>query len=65
MVVLKEFLPAEATEEDIIHALFQVKYAHNLELIRPNMGIFIKGIKQILPNADGKLVAQIVQKYLN
>jgi hypothetical protein len=29
------------------------------------MGVFIKRIKEMLPNADGKLVSQVVMKNLN
>lgn len=65
MVILKEFLPAEATEEDILKAFIQVKDTSGFEAIKKNMGLFVKGIKTLLPTADGKLVAQIVQKYLS
>lgn len=65
IMVLKEFLPAEATEEDIIRAFLQVKDANGLEPIKKNMGVFVKEIKKILPTADGKLVAMTVQKHLS
>lgn len=65
IMVLKEFLPAEATEEDIVKAFLQVKDANGLEPIKKNMGVFVKEIKNALPTADGKLVAMTVQKHLS
>lgn len=65
IMVLKEFLPAEATEEDIFRAFLQVKEVNGLEPIKKNMGVFVKEIKKALPTADGKLVAMTVQKYLS
>ena len=64
IVVLKEFLPAEATEEDILKCFNDVIGQDGFEPIKKNMGIIIKTIKGSLPSADGKLVAQIVQKRL-
>ena len=65
MVILKEFLPAEATEEDILKCFNDVIGQDGFEPIKKNMGIIIKTMKGFLPNADGKLVATIVQKYLS
>ena len=65
IMVLKEFLPAEATEEDIVRTFLQVKDANWLEPIKKNMGVFVKEIKKALPTADGKLVAMTVQKHLS
>lgn len=65
IMVLKEFLPAEATEEDIVRAFLQVKDANRMEPIKKNMGVFVKEIKKALPTADGKLVAMTVQKHLS
>ena len=65
IMVLKEFLPAEATEEDIVRAFLQVKEVNGLEPIKKNMGAFVKEIKKLLPTADGKLVAMTVQKHLS
>ena len=65
MVVLKEFLPAEASEEDIVRVFLQVKDINGWEPIKKNMGLFVKEIKKALPSADGKLVAQTVQKHLS
>lgn len=64
MVILKEFLPAEATEEDILKCFNDVIGQDGFEPIKKNMGIIIKTIKGSLHSADGKLVAQIVQKHL-
>lgn len=65
MVILKEFLPAEATEEDIVRVFLQIKDANGWEPIKKNMGLFVKEIKKALPTADGKLVATTVQKHLD
>lgn len=65
MLVLKEFLPSEATEEDILRCFNDVIGQDGIEPIKKNMGTIIKMIKSSLPNADGKLVATIVQKYLS
>ena len=65
MTVLKEFLPAEATEEDIVRVFLQVKDINGWEPIKKNMGLFVKEIKKMLPTADGKLVATTVQKHLS
>lgn len=65
IMVLKEFLPAEATEEDIVRAFLKVKDANGIEPIKKNMGVFVKEIKKALPTADGKLVAMTVQKHLS
>lgn len=65
MTVLKEFLPAEATEEDIVRVFLQVKDINEWEPIKKNMGLFVKEIKKALPTADGKLVATTVQKHLS
>lgn len=64
MTVLKEFLPAEATEEDILKCFNDVIGQDGVEPIKKNMGTIIKMIKSFLPNADGKLVAQVVQRNL-
>ena len=64
MTVLKEFLPAEATEEDILKCFNDVIRQDGVEPIKKNMGTIIKTIKGFLPTADGKLVAQVVQRYL-
>ena len=65
LLVLKEFLPAEASEEDIVRVFLQVKDVNGWEPIKKNMGLFVKEIKKSLPSADGKLVAQTVQKHLS
>lgn len=61
--ILKEYLPKPATEEEIVFAFGNIEL--DIEPIKKNMGVFIKRIKEMLPNADGKLVSQIVMKNLN
>ena len=62
--VLEEFLPKAATDIDILHTFSQVKEANGWVAEKKNMGLFVKAIKAALPNADGKLVAQVVQNQL-
>ena len=61
--ILKSYLPKPATEEEIVFAFGNIEL--DVEPIKKNMGIFIKRIKEMLPNADGKLVSQVVMKNLN
>lgn len=60
--ILKEYLPKPATEEEIVFAFGNIEL--DVEPIKKNIGVFIKRIKEMLPNADGKTVSQIVQKNL-
>lgn len=60
--ILKGYLPKPATEEEIAFAFGNIEL--DVEPIKKNMGVFIKRIKEMLPNADGKLVSQVVMKNL-
>ena len=60
--ILKSYLPKPATEEEIVFAFRNIEL--DIEPIKKNMGVFIKRIKEMLPNADGKLVSQVVMKNL-
>lgn len=66
--ILKSYLPKPATEEEITQTFLWVREGAGdtepLEPIKKNMGVFIKRIKEMLPNADGKLVSQVVMKNL-
>lgn len=62
--VLKDLLPQPATEEDIKKCFYDVIGQDGIEPDKKNMGLIIKTIKSCLPNADGKMVAQIVSKNL-
>ena len=64
VAVIKEFLPAEVTAEQIEYVVENIVLSHVIEPIKKNMGAIIKAVKETLPTADGKLVAQIVQKHL-
>lgn len=63
LLIIKEYLPKEITEQQIIGAYDNV-LMNGVEPVRKNMGIFIKKIKEKYPTADGKLVATIVSKNL-
>lgn len=65
MMILKEFLPKEATEEEILAVYEQVLIDKDLTPEKKNMGTIIKCIKEMLPAADGKMVATIVQSRLS
>lgn len=60
--ILRGYLPKPATEDDIVFAFGNIEL--DVEPIKKNMGVFIKRIKEMLPNADGKLVSQVVMKNL-
>lgn len=66
--ILKSYLPKPATEEEITQTFLWICEgagdAEPLEPVKKNMGVFIKRIKEMLPNADGKLVSQVVMKNL-
>lgn len=62
--ILLEYLPTEATAEEIANA-FNTIVSNGLEAVKKNMGSLIKGIKVILPTADGKKVADFVKAKLN
>ena len=59
---LEEFLPKEATLEEIKAAVEQ-----NIEprMTMKDMGNLIKTVKSMFDNVDGKLVADTVKEYLN
>lgn len=57
---IEQFLPQESTPEDIQKCINNCE----LELIKPNMGKIIKYIKECLPSADGKMIADIVKQNL-
>ena len=61
--IIESLLPVAASEEDIQNAFDTIK-AEGIEPVKKNMGVFIKQIKQMLPNADGKTVSTIVAKNL-
>ena len=65
ITIIKEFLPEEATEEEIINTLTDICNNEHIACDKRNMGILIRKVKEALPNADGKLVAQTVQKNLS
>lgn len=61
--ILSEFIPQAASEDEITNAFIEI--AKEVEPIKKNMGTFVKRIKELLPNADGKTVSQIVMKKIN
>lgn len=64
MKIIQEFLPAEVTPEQIKEA-FNAVLGTGIEPIKKNMGLFIRGIKEKLPTADGKSVSTYVSQNLS
>lgn len=62
--IIKEFMPAEVTAEQIEFVVENIVLSRVIEPVKKNMGQIIKAVKETLPTADGKLVAQLVQKHL-
>lgn len=67
--IMEEFLPAPVTEADIKIIVEEVIKgcggAAPVEPIKKNMGLIIKSVRILLPNADGKLVSKVVGEHLN
>ena len=61
--VLIEFLPKPVTEEELNNAITEA--IANIEPIKKNMGLIIKEVKVKYPQADGKILATLVQKVLH
>lgn len=60
--VLIEFLPRPVTEEELNSAITEI--ITNIEPIKKNMGLIIKEVKVKYPQADGKILAKLVQSKL-
>ena len=54
----------EQAQALIDNAFHDAQTANGWEAEKKNMGLFVKAIKAALPNADGKMVAQVVQSQL-
>jgi len=61
LAIIKEFLPAEVTEDQIKEAINEVVIS-GVTLERKNMGVFMKQIKQKYPMADGKVVSTMLNQ---
>ena len=61
--VLDEFIPTEATEEDVKKYLDQL--ATRIEFIQKNMGLIIKDVKGTFKVVDGAMVAKLVKERIN
>lgn len=61
--VLDEFIPAEATEEDVKKYLDQL--ATRMEFIQKNIGLIIKDVKGAFKIVDGAIVAKLVKERIN
>lgn len=61
---IKELLPKEATPEEIKSTILSLLKTETPVIDKKEMGKVIKEVKQALPNADGKLVSEIVKSYV-
>lgn len=57
--IISEFLPKLVTEEELTNAVNEVILT--IEPIKKNMGLIIKEVKAKYPQADGKILAKLVQ----
>lgn len=62
---IEGFLPKPATEAEILGAIDDAIVTMKIEPIKKNMGQVIKMVKAALPNADGKLVSELVKEQLD
>lgn len=60
---LEPFIPAAATEDDI-RKYIDSFIDSDAGITQKQMGIVIKAVKDALPNADGKMVSDIVRTYI-
>lgn len=60
--VLIEFILKPVTEEELNNAITEI--IANIEPIKKNMGLIIKKVKVKYPQADGKVLAKLVQNRL-
>lgn len=68
--ILRSLLPKPVTPEEIEHFLWEygisneIIYESKLIIPKKSMGVVIKHIKEVYPTADGKMVSDIVKKYV-
>lgn len=62
--IIKEFLPCEVSQEQIEKAFNVIQLENGWELVKKNMGLFIKAIKEMYPYSDGKIVSDFVKSKL-
>lgn len=68
--ILKTLLPKPVTPEEIEHFLWEygisneIIYESKLIIPKKSMGIVIKLVKETYPTADGKMISDIVKKYV-
>ena len=68
--ILRSLLPKPVTPEEIEHFLWEygisneIIYESKLIIPKKSMGIVIKLVKETYPTADGKMVSDIVKKYV-
>lgn len=65
ITIIKEFLPQAASKEYIENEFIKICTETDIEPVKKNMGRFIGLIKAALPNADGSMIADVVNERLN
>ena len=68
--ILRTLLPEPVTPEEIEHFLWEygisneIIYESKLIIPKKSMGTVIKAVKEVYPTVDGKMVSEIVKKYV-
>ena len=68
--ILRTLLPEPVTTEEIEHFLWEygisneIIYESKLIIPKKSMGTVIKAVKEAYPTVDGKMVSEIVKKYV-
>jgi hypothetical protein len=60
--IIESYLPVAATEDQVLAKLISICNVEHIACEKRNMGVLIKKIKEALPTADGKMVADVVKK---
>lgn len=64
--IIKEYLPAELSEQEVNALIDKVMTAMSLDTITPQiMGSLIGAVKQRVPTVDGALVAKLIKQRLD
>ena len=59
--IVESWLPVAATEEQVTDALNNIFETEYIAREKRNIGVLIKKVKEVLPTADGKMVADVVK----
>lgn len=62
--LIKEYLPKEPEKDELIKYLMICSGFSEGHILKKNMGLVIKQMKEKFPNASGKLISDIVKQYI-